>query len=117
MLETPVERPSEWVGIFGFNVDARDLPGRFNAVEEPDHDDERDADWADDWYEEEVSEWNARPAFDPGWRGRAIASAALGAAVLARRAFAAWEAGHGFSAEQCQILAALALLGTPAAEA
>jgi hypothetical protein len=49
------------------------------------------------------------PVFDPGWRGRSMMLAALGAAILSRRAFRAAASGGDRTALEMQILAALAL--------
>ena len=63
---------------------------------------DEDADVAAD-----VGPWPA-PSFDPGWRGRPMMLAALGAAVLSRRAFRA-AATDDHTALEMQVLAALAL--------
>jgi hypothetical protein len=107
MLEEPVPEPERWFGMYATNV-AWDVDTPYPG------DDTDDAD--DEWAAERAEEWSARRTFDPGWRARGIALAALGAAVLTRRSFGAWEAGIGLDDAHVQLLAALALLGADAHE-
>lgn len=90
------------------------------GVNEAYHDDPADLDDLDDDWDvaEDEAHFDAldeaeepvAPALDPGWRGGAMARAALGAAVLARRAFAVAVAGHGRTDVETQVLVWIALV-------